>query len=116
MALLAAFVALEMRLRYPIMPLRIFRVPGLAASSLIRGLLITGMYASFFIGVLDLPHVRGYGVLETGVAFLPQTLVLAALSTGITARIVGRYGPRAPLLAGLLACGAALGLLTHAGS
>ena len=79
-ALLAAFVVLEARLRNPIMPLRIFRVPGLAASSVVRGLLITGMFASFFIGVLYLEHIRGFGVLQTGVAFLPQTLVLMALS------------------------------------
>jgi EmrB/QacA subfamily drug resistance transporter len=115
-ALLAAFVLLEARLRNPIMPLRIFRVPGLAASSVVRGLLITGMFASFFIGVLYLEHVRGYGVLQTGVAFLPQTLVLAALSLGVTARLVIRLGPRIPLLAGLIACGAGLLILGHAGA
>jgi MFS family permease len=112
-ALLAAFTALESRLANPIMPLRIFRIRGLAASSLIRGLLITGMYASFFIGVLYLQHVRGYGVLQTGLAFLPQTLTVAALSFGATAALVNRFGPRRPLVAGLIACAAALLLLTQ---
>jgi EmrB/QacA subfamily drug resistance transporter len=116
LAMLGAFVLLESRLRNPIVPLRIFRVPGLAATSVIRGLLITGMYASFFIGVLYLQKVRHYGVLQTGVAFLPQTLVLAALSFRVTARVVTRFGPRGPLLAGLLACGLGLVLLTQAGS
>jgi EmrB/QacA subfamily drug resistance transporter len=115
-ALLAAFVGLEARLRNPIMPLRIFRVPGLASSSAIRGLLITGMYASFFIGVLYLEHVRGFGVLETGFAFLPQTIAIAALSLGLTARMVIRLGPRVPLLIGLLTAGAGLLILGHAGS
>ena len=115
LALLAAFVGLESRLRNPIMPLRIFAIPGLAASSLVRGLLITGMYASFFIGVLYLQHVLGYGVLATGAAFLPQTLVLAALSTGGIARIVNRFGTRIPLLIGLVACFVGLLLLTQAG-
>ena len=73
------------------------------------------MYASFFIGVLYLQHVRHYGVLQTGLAFLPQTLVLAALSFRLTARVVTHFGPRGPLLAGLLACGAGLVLLTEAG-
>jgi hypothetical protein len=49
LVLLAAFVALEARLRNPIMPLRVFAVPGLPSSSAIRGLLITGMFATFFI-------------------------------------------------------------------
>jgi MFS family permease len=115
-ALLVSFVALETRLSNPIMPLRIFRVRGLAASSLIRGLLITGMYASFFIGVLYLQHVRGYEVLHTGLAFLPQTLSVAALSFGVTARLVNRFGARPPLLAGLVTCAAGLALLMRLGA
>ena len=114
--LLAAFTVLEGRLRNPIMPLRIFRIPGLASSSLIRGLLITGMYASFFIGVLYLQHVRNYGVLHTGVAFLPQTLTLAALSFGLTARIVNRFGSVRPLIVGLAVCAAGLALLAGLGA
>ena len=75
-ALIAAFVVLEARLRNPIMPLRVFAIPGLAGSSFIRGLLITGMFATFFIGVLYLERIRGYGALTAGLAFLPQTLLL----------------------------------------
>jgi hypothetical protein len=110
--LLVAFVVAEARVPNPIMPLRIFLIRGLAATSLIRGFAITGMYASFFIGVLYLQHVQGYTVLQTGFAFLPQTLGLAVMSSGITARIVDRFGARMPLLIGLLATGAGLGMLT----
>jgi EmrB/QacA subfamily drug resistance transporter len=116
LALLAGFLLLEARLRNPIMPLRIFSVPGLGASSVIRGLLITGMYASFFVGVLYLEHVRGYGVLQTGLAFLAQTVVLALLSLGLTARLVMRFGARVPLLVGLVCGAAGLFILGHAGS
>jgi EmrB/QacA subfamily drug resistance transporter len=114
-ALLAAFVLAERLLPAPIMPLRVFRVPGLAASSLIRGLVIVGMFATFFIGVLYLERLRGYGVLTTGVAFLPQTLVLGALSLGPTARLVARFGPRPVLLAGLVLATLGLGLFTQIG-
>ncbi len=114
--LLAGFVVLEARIKNPIMPLRIFTLPGIAVSSVIRGLLITGMYASFFIGVLYLQHVRGYGVLHTGVAFMPQTLAIAALSMGATARLVTRFGPRPPLIAGLVLAGAGLSLLATLGA
>ncbi len=98
------------------MPLRIFRVPGLAWSSVIRGFLVTGMFASFFIGVLYLEHVLHYGVLTTGLAFLPMTLTLATLSLGITARLVTTYGPLRPLLAGLGFAIASLVLLSRLGS
>ncbi len=114
--LMIAFVALEHRLAKPIMPLRVFRVPGLASSSLIRGLLITGMFATFFIGVLYLERIRHFGVLTTGLAFLPQTLMLAAMSLGPIAWLVGRFGPRRPLLAGLSCSAAGLALLATAGA
>jgi EmrB/QacA subfamily drug resistance transporter len=115
-ALMIAFVALEQRLAKPIMPLRVFRVPGLASSSFIRGLLISGMFSTLFIGVLYLEQIRHYGVLTTGLAFLPQTLVMAAMSLGPTAWLVGRFGPRRPLLAGLVFAGAGLALLATAGA
>jgi MFS family permease len=98
------------------MPLRIFKARGLAATSVVRGFLITGMYSTFFIGVLYLEHVRGYSTLTTGLSFLPQTLMIAALSTGITARLVGRYGPRAPLIAGLITAGTGLAIMSQAGA
>src|SRR5436309_1156595 len=115
LALLAAFVALEARLENPIFPLRILRVPGLAGSSAVRGLLVTGMFSTFFLGVLYLEHVRGYGALRTGVAFLPLTLGLAALSLGASGRLMERFGPRRVLLAGLTSITAALLLLSRVG-
>jgi MFS family permease len=74
------------------------------------------MYASFFIGVLYLQHVQGYSVLQTGFAFLPQTLGLAVMSSGVTARIVDRFGARLPLVIGLAATGVGLGVLTQVGA
>ena len=100
--LMAAFVAVEARISNPIMPLRILRVHGLVSASLVRGLLVTGMYSTFFLGTLYLEHVRHYSALETGAAFLPWTLTVAALSQGITARLVARFGA-VPVLTGGLA-------------
>src|ERR1700759_690355 len=101
-ALIAVFWALESRLANPIMPPRVFRIRGLAASSAVRGLFICGMYAVFFIGTLYMEHIRGFSALTTGFAFLPQTILLALLSMGPLAWLVGRFGPRPPLLVGLV--------------
>jgi EmrB/QacA subfamily drug resistance transporter len=98
LALIGAFVALESRLRNPIMPLRIFRVRGLIRSSVVRSFLFVGMYGSSFLGTLYLEHVLRYDALRTGLAFLPMTAVIAFFSTGITARLVGRFGPWRVLL------------------
>jgi len=68
LALLTAFVALEARISNPIVPLRVLRMRTLIGSSAVRGLLVTGMYGTFFLGTLYLEHVRHYGALETGAA------------------------------------------------
>jgi MFS family permease len=52
LALMAMFVALEARIENPIMPLRILALRGLVNANLIRGLLVTGMYSTFFLGAL----------------------------------------------------------------
>src|SRR5690349_16579630 len=110
--LMAAFLALEARIRNPIMPLRILRVRGLVNASLVRGFLVTGMYSTFFLGTLYLEHVRHYDALQTGAAFLPWTLTVAVLSQGVTARLVARFGPLRVLTAGMAS--AAAGLLLFA--
>ena len=110
--LMAAFLLVEARIENPIMPLRILRLSGLMNASLVRGLLVTGMYSTFFLGTLYLEHVRHYGALQTGAAFLPWTITVAILSQGITARLVSRFGPLPVLTAGMAT--AAGGLLLFA--
>src|ERR1700761_5726343 len=113
--LLGAFGVLESRLENPIMPLRILSVRGLVGSSVVRGFLVTGMYSTFFLGTLYLEHIRHYGALQTGLAFLPWTLTVAALSLGITARLVRRFGLMRVLAAGMLTVMIGLGLLSTTG-
>ena len=108
-ALVAAFFVLESRLRNPIMPLRILRLPGLISSSLVRSLLASAMWAVFFLGALYLERVRGFSPLQIGLGFLPMTGVVAILSTGITARLMGRFGPFRVLVPGIAS--AVIGLL-----
>ncbi|MGB2712315.1 MAG: MFS transporter, partial [Conexibacter sp.] len=100
LALLAAFLRLQARLANPIMPLRILRLRSLAASSAVRGLLVTGLFSSFFLGVLYLQHVLGYGTVRAGLAFLPQTLAIGALALGVTAWLMRRFGLLRTLVGG----------------
>jgi EmrB/QacA subfamily drug resistance transporter len=114
--LMGAFLALEARIANPIMPLRVFRTRGLASSSVVRGFLVTGMYSTFFLGTLYLEHVLHYGALQTGLAFLPWTMTVGALSLGINARLVHRFGAMPMLIAGMLTVIVGLGLLTSVGA
>lgn len=111
--LLVAFVVLESRISNPIMPLRVLRIRTLMGSSIVRGFLITGMFASFFLGALYLQRVKGYSPLDTGFAFLPMTLVVAILSRGITTRLVGRFGELPLVVSGLILVTTSLALMSQ---
>jgi EmrB/QacA subfamily drug resistance transporter len=113
MALLAAFFRLESRISNPIMPLRILRLRMLMGSSLVRGLLVTGMFSAFFLGSLYLERVLGYDAIETGLAFMPLTAAIGVMSMGLSARAMTRFGALRTLTAGLATI--VVGLLVLAG-
>ncbi|HWK16622.1 MAG TPA: MFS transporter [Solirubrobacteraceae bacterium] len=113
--LMGAFLTLESRIEYPIMPLRILRLRGLMGASAVRGFLVTGMYSTFFLGTLYLEHVLHYSALQTGMAFLPWTVTVGMLSLGVTARLVARFGPMRVLVAGMSTVVVGLALLGTVG-
>jgi predicted MFS family arabinose efflux permease len=113
--LLAAFFWLESRIENPILPLRLLRVRTLIGASVVRGFLVTGMFGTWVLGTLFVEHVLGYGAWDTGLAFLPMTLTVGALSLGTTARVMARLGPERTVVLGMAFVVSALLLLTGAG-
>jgi EmrB/QacA subfamily drug resistance transporter len=111
-ALFGIFLAIEARVAAPLMPLSLFRLRNLAFSNIVGVLWAAAMFAWFFLSALYLQLVLGYSPLQVGLAFLPGNLIMGALSMGISAKLVMRYGVRLPLAAGLSF--AALGLLLFA--
>jgi MFS family permease len=116
LALFAAFAGLESRVAHPILPGHVLRLPSLLGSSAVRAVMGVGSYGCFFLGALYLQRVLGYGTLRAGVAFLPQTMAVAAVTLGPTAWLVRRYGPVRTTLGGLAATVAGLLVLGSAGS
>jgi EmrB/QacA subfamily drug resistance transporter len=112
--LLAVFGVVETRVSSPLMPLRVFRVPNLAAANAIGVLWAAAMFAWFFLTTLYLQLVLHYSPLQVGLAFLPANLIMGAFSVGISARLVGRFGIKRPLSVGLLLAAAGLLLLARA--
>jgi EmrB/QacA subfamily drug resistance transporter len=111
-ALLALFIAIEARHRSPLMPLGLFRLRSIAVSNIVGILWAAAMFAWFFISALYLQLVLGYSPLEVGLAFLPANLIMGAFSLGLSAKLVLRFGLRAPLATGLTI--AAVGLVLFA--
>jgi EmrB/QacA subfamily drug resistance transporter len=115
-ALMVGFLVLESRIPNPIMPLRILKLRTLTGSAVVRGLLIIGMFSTFFIGALYFEHVLGYSPVKTGLAFLPQALGMAGMSTGVTAWLVGRFGNERVMYPGMVLAAGGLLLFASAGA
>ena len=110
--LLAIFVVIESRVASPLVPLRLFRLRNIAVSNVVGVLWAGSMFAWFFLSALYLQLVLGYSPLEVGLAFLPGNLIMGAMSIGLSAKLVMRFGIRLPLAVGLSLAG--LGLLLFA--
>ena len=112
--LLAVFLAIEARVRVPLMPLGLFRLRNVATANVVGVLWAAAMFAWFFLSALYLQLVLGFSPLQVGLAFLPTNLIMAAFSLGVSAKLVMRFGIKAPLAAGLLFAAAGLLLFARA--
>ena len=107
---LAAFVALQATRRDPLMPLAVFRIPNLASANVVMALLGAAWIPMWFTANLWLQQVLGSGPFEAGAALLPMTVLIMIVMVGVVAKVIGRYGVKVPMVAGLaiLAAGIAL--------
>nr|WP_306323045.1 MULTISPECIES: MFS transporter [unclassified Streptomyces] len=107
--LLLAFVAVEARVKHPLLPLRVIadRNRGGVYASL--GLAVIGMFGLFLFLTYYLQIVKGFSPVKTGFAFLPMIVGMITGSTQIGARLMTRVRPRLLMGPGFLL--AALGML-----
>jgi MFS family permease len=95
----------------PLIPLSIFRLSQLRAANLIVVLMYSALFSMFFFVTLYLQQVLGDGALAAGLSFLPVTLSVFSGST-LAPRLVGRFGVRRVVTAGMSIAAAGLALLT----
>jgi EmrB/QacA subfamily drug resistance transporter len=112
-ALLTVFVLRQARIANPLMPLRLFKSRNVAGANAVQALMVVGMYGMFFLGALYMQRVLGYDALQVGVAFLPTTLAMGAMSFNVSARLNLRYGPKATLVPSMVVLVAGLALFAQ---
>src|SRR3712207_877585 len=113
LVLLVVFVVREATARRPLIPLKIFRSRNVTGANAIQALTVAGMFGMFFLGVLYLQRVLGYDALQTGLAFLPTTIVMGTLSVRYSERMIMRFGTRRTLLPGLVLIAVGLALFAR---
>lgn len=98
---LACFVVVEQRQRSPLVPLQIFRRPGLACANGVA-FLLQGAYVGFqFVATLYYQRELDWSPLQAGLAFLLGGVLVAALAP-MAAKMVARHGPWAFMAGGML--------------
>jgi EmrB/QacA subfamily drug resistance transporter len=107
-----AFVAIERRAAAPVVDFRTLGSRQFVAANVAAFVVTFGMLAVFFFLALYLQNIVGYSPLETGLRFLPMTLLIAC-GGPVSGRLAARYGPRPPLVAGVLLIGAGLAWLSR---
>jgi EmrB/QacA subfamily drug resistance transporter len=111
LALLGTFLIVEARVaKAPLVPLSILRFGQLRAANAIVILLYGAFFPVWFFLTLYLQQVLHYDPIEAGLAFLPMTLSIFAGST-LAPRLVGRFGARRVVTAGMLCATVGMALL-----
>ncbi len=93
----AGFVWVESRRREPLMDLRLFRSPGFGGAVVGAAAVFVALNMTLLLNTLYLQHTRGWTPLAAGAATLPLALG-ATVCAPWSGRMVGRTGPRRPLL------------------
>ena len=92
-ALLAGFVAWELRAKHPMLPMRFFRSRAFAASNGVSLAMYFGVFGSIFLLAQFFQTVQGYSPLEAGLRTLPWTampMFVAPVAGALSDRIGGR--------------------------
>lgn len=114
-AMLVAFVAWEAHHPEPMLPLGVFRARNFAVGNVATLLLYGGLGASTFLLAVFLQEVARYSAVQAGLALLPISLLMIALSRRFGA-LSARIGPRALMGCGPLVAGAGMLLLLRVGA
>jgi EmrB/QacA subfamily drug resistance transporter len=97
----ALFLMVESRVKAPVVEFDFFRSRNFIGANTVALIISFAMMGSFFFLAIYLQDLLGYSPLETGVRFLPTT-VLIVLVAPIAGRVADRIGSRWPMVLGLL--------------
>jgi EmrB/QacA subfamily drug resistance transporter len=107
-ALVAAFVVIELRTRAPLVPFPgIFRLRTISGINITALFIAMALFSMFFFISLYMQQVLGYDALKAGISYLPLAGGII-VSAGAASSLVTRFGFKPVLMVGLLLTGGGL--------
>jgi EmrB/QacA subfamily drug resistance transporter len=115
---LAAFVAIELQRRAPMIDFEVFRSRTFFGANVVAFIVSFAMLAMFFYLALYMQDILHYTPIQAGLRFLPSTVIIMIVGP-IAGRLADRIGSRPLMTGGLLAVSFAMfwmtGITTHTG-
>jgi EmrB/QacA subfamily drug resistance transporter len=113
--LLALFVLIERKVKDPMLPLALFRIPSFTGAQIAAFSISASLFAVFIYATIYLQQVLGLSAIEAGLVYIPGTILNAATS-GVTAGMAekGKLSARTMVSLGLALVAAGLVLMTMA--
>jgi EmrB/QacA subfamily drug resistance transporter len=100
------WVLVALREKVPMLDVRIFAIKDYSLGTFLTLIVTVGMYGAMLLVPLYLQNIRGLGAFESGMIMLPVSIssVVGSLLGG---RIYDKFGPRIPVIIGLVISGLA---------
>lgn len=99
LAVLAAFIVNESKVKHPLMPLSIFKIRSISSANIMMVLIRASLMGMFFFVSLYIQEVLKFSPLLTGLSFLPMPIIIGIAST-YSPRAVSKYGFKPLLITG----------------
>jgi predicted MFS family arabinose efflux permease len=113
--LIALFTLIESRVKDPMLPLGLFRIPSFTGAQIAAFSISASLFAVYIYATIYMQQVLGLSAIEAGLAYLPGTFLNAATS-GVTASMAekGKLSSRVAVSLGLAMVATGLLLMTVA--
>ena len=109
---LIAFVFVELNTKQPLLELRLFKTVNFSTAVFVTLIVQVGLFGAMFLLPVFLENLQGLGAMETGLLWLPQSLVVAMVMP-LSGRIFDRFGPTVVLVPGIALLVVATWLFSH---
>ncbi|MGZ6641277.1 MAG: MFS transporter, partial [Solirubrobacteraceae bacterium] len=100
LAVLGAFVAIELRSPQPLVRLSFFRIRSISTANAAMFLVAGAMFGMFYFASLYVQEILGYGPLTAGLAFLPVSLGIMG-GAALSQQLIGRLGVKRVVITGM---------------